>query len=123
MASTLLLDRTLWDLVADSEGNIAAASGPYASIQDVSSQARAFRGEVYYDTTQGLPYLISARGQQTILGELPPAQFMKAQYVQAAKMIGTVTGAVVFFSALSKRELHGQIQVALTDGSTQIVGL
>jgi len=54
---TLLLDRTVWDLVLDSNGDIALASPPYALEQDVASAVRLFLGELWYDTTKGIPYL------------------------------------------------------------------
>jgi hypothetical protein len=53
---TLLLDRSLWDLTLDINGNIAMASEPYAIAQDVASACRTFLGECYYDTSQGVPY-------------------------------------------------------------------
>ena len=37
MANTLLLDRTVWDLLLDGSGNIAIATEPYATAQDVAS--------------------------------------------------------------------------------------
>jgi hypothetical protein len=74
---TLALDRTTWDLFLDARGDIAVASNPYSLAQDAASAIRLFSGELYYDTTQGVPYF----GQ--ILGQMPPLEFMKAQFVGA----------------------------------------
>ena len=54
--NTLLLDTVAWDLVLDSNGNIALAQPPYATAQDVASAIRLFLGELWYDQTQGVPY-------------------------------------------------------------------
>ena len=54
--STLLLDRTYWDLCVDSSGNLAVASEPYSLAQDAASAIKLFQGEYIYDTTIGIPY-------------------------------------------------------------------
>jgi hypothetical protein len=51
-ATTLLLDRAIWDLSLDANGNIAIATGPYAIAQDVASAVR--RGELRHNTTKGV---------------------------------------------------------------------
>ena len=54
--NTLLLDASAWDLVLDANGDIALAAPPYAVAQDVASAISLFLGELWYDTTQGVPY-------------------------------------------------------------------
>jgi hypothetical protein len=115
MATTMLLDRTLWDLTLDSSGNIAIASEPYSIAQDVASAIRLVQGELWYDTTQGIPYF----GQ--ILGELPPIAFMKAQFVAAALTVPDVVSAVCFITGFSNRTITGQVQIVDTSGTTQAV--
>lgn len=105
MASTLLLDRTRWDLVLDAYGNIALASGPYALAQDAASAIRLFQGELNYDTGQGVPYF----GQ--ILGKFPPVAFMKARFVEAALTVPGVVSAVCFLNAIKDRTVTGQVQI------------
>ena len=61
--NTLLLDVSAWDLTIDGKGNIAMAVSPYAIAQDVASALRTFAGELWYDTTQGVPYFTDALGQ------------------------------------------------------------
>ena len=69
--NTLLLDRVAWDLVLDAAGNIAMASNPYATAQDVASAIKLFRGELFYDTAKGIPYWTE------VLGQLPPLALVR----------------------------------------------
>jgi hypothetical protein len=103
MGDTLLLDRTLWDLTLTSSGDIAVAQHPYALAQDVASAVKLFRGELYYQTSKGVPYW----GQ--ILGEFPPLAFVKAQIVNAALSVPGVVEAVCYISSVAGRELTGQV--------------
>lgn len=88
--NTLLLDQDVWDLVLDANGNIAMAAPPYALAQDVASACRTFEGEVYYDTTQGIPYF------EDVLGQLPPASLLSQLLSnQALTVPGTVTAQTI----------------------------
>jgi hypothetical protein len=112
---TLLLDRTLWDVVLDASGNIAVAAEPYAIAQDVASAARLFRGELWYDTTKGVPYF------QQILGRAPPLGVLKAELTKAAKTVPLVDTVKVFISSGDSREIVGQIQITDTGGTTTVL--
>src|SRR5580698_7205548 len=101
---TLLLDVLRWDVILDADGNIAVALDPYAPAQDVASACRTFQGEVYYDTTLGIPYI----GQ--ILGQEPSIAFVKAQLEAAAATVPGVSNPVAFITSLKNRQLGGQIQ-------------
>ena len=105
MASTLLLDRTAWDLVLDAGNNIAVASEPYSLAQDAASAIQTYLGEVYWDTTIGVPWL------QQILGRRPSLQLLKAQLAAAAETVPGVASAKVFISSVSGRDVRGQVQV------------
>lgn len=107
---TLLLDLTTWDLVIDADGNIAVASAPYSLAQDAASAIRLFQGELWYDTTQGVPYF------QDILGKTPPPSLIKAKFVRAAKTVPGVVEAVCFITGITDRRLTGQVQVTDTFG-------
>jgi hypothetical protein len=109
---TLLLDRTAWDLCLDASGNIAMASVPYALAQDAASATRLFAGELWYDTSQGVPYF----GQ--ILGQTPPIAAMKASFVSAALTVPEITSAVCYISEIKDRVVSGQVQVTDTAGIT-----
>lgn len=103
--NTLLLDVATWDLCLDASNNIAMATNPYAIAQDAASAIRTFSGELWYDTTQGVPYW------DRILGQFPPLEFMRAQFVAAALTVPETIAAVCYFSDVVGRQLSGQVQV------------
>lgn len=107
----MLLDVVTWDLVTDAHNDIAAASAPYALAQDAASADRTFLGEVFWDTTIGVPYLTQ------ILAKRPSLALVKAQLVAQAETIPGVASAKVFISAISDRVVEGQVQVTPEDTS------
>lgn len=113
---TLLLDNTTWDLVLDLNGNIALADDPYATAQDAASAIKTFLGEVWYDTSQGVPYFTQ------ILNQFPSLQTVRAALIAAAMTVPGVTSAKCFFSAFENRRLSGQIQIVSASGVTAIIG-
>lgn len=115
MAKTLLLDRTVWDLTKDASGNIALASEPYALAQDAASAIKLFQGELWFDTTKGIPYF----GQ--ILGRFPPIALMKAQFVAAAMTVPGVVSAVCFIESIVNRSVVGQVQITDASGTVTSV--
>lgn len=124
--NTLLLTPQ-WGLTVNASGNIATAydSAPvvpalrplYALAQDVASAIRLFQGELWYDTTQGLPYF------QQILNHMPPAEFLKAQFVQAALTVPGVASAVCTFQSFTSRLLTGTVTGTAQTGGTFAVSL
>lgn len=102
---TILLDPDTWDLVIDANGNLALASEPYSLAQDAASAVKTFLGEVYFDTTIGVPWL------QKILGKNPPLELLKQELVAAAKTVPGVASAQVFLTAATGRIVTGQVQV------------
>lgn len=102
--NTLLLDQSKWDLVIDSAGNIAMAAPPYALAQDVASAVRLFLGELWFDTTKGVPYF------EEILGKLPPASLLIGYIEKAAKTVPGVVTAKCVLAPLNNRTVTGQIQ-------------
>lgn len=113
---TILLDTAAWDFVVDLAGNIAVADDPYAMAQDAASAIKLFAGELYYDTTKGVPYWTS------ILGKSPPTSLMKEKFVEAALTVPGVVSAKCFISALTDRGASGQIQVIGSTGATAAAG-
>ena len=103
MYKTLLLDRTAWDLVLDSNGNIAVASPPYALAQDVASAVKLFLGELWYDTTKGVPYF------ENVLGKLPPASLLISLLEKAALTVPGVVSAQCSLNPLVDGLANGQI--------------
>lgn len=114
--NTLLLDRAVWDLVKDASGNIALAADPYAMAQDVASAIKLFQGELWYDTTKGLPYF------SKILGHRPPIAYLKAQFIAAALTVPGVVSAQCFIATITDREVTGQVQITDTAGNVQSIG-
>lgn len=115
MYNTLLLDIDQHDLVSDASGNIAMAQPPYALAQDVSSAILTFEGEVFYDTSQGIPYF------DEVLGHLPPAALLtQLQSNQALTVPGVVTAQTVI-SSFTDGDVSGQVQFTDEDGGTNVV--
>jgi hypothetical protein len=112
---TLLLAIDTWDLVLDASGNIAVASDPYSQSQDAASAARVFQGEVWYDTTQGIPYW------SEILGQLPPISLIKTLISNAALTVPGVTAAVTFITSFLNRRVTGQLQITNSNGDSIVV--
>lgn len=115
--NTLLLSPLTWDLLKDSNGNIAMAQAPYAIAQDVASACEVFQGELYFDTTQGVPYL------QRIFGKRPSLSFVKSQIEIAALTVPNVVSANCTFAKLSQRTLSGQVSVTDNAGNTIAIGV
>lgn len=116
MGSTLLLDTATWDLTVDAAGNIAVASEPYSLAQDAASAIRLFAGELFYDTTQGIPYF------SQILGQAPPLSLVKAYFVNAAMTVPGVVSAKCFITSWSDRVLSGQVQITDSAGNISAAG-
>lgn len=114
--NTLLLDTELWDLAVDAVGNIAMASDPYSMAQDAASNIRTFEGEVYYNTTLGVPYW------EQVLGQAPPISLMKALWNAAGLEVPGVVGARTFITEWVDRTVRGQVQVTDSAGVVSAAG-
>jgi hypothetical protein len=115
--NTLLLDRTIWDLVLDARGNIAVASNPYAIAQDVASAIKTFAGEVWYDNRKGIPYF------DKVLGKAPPIAYYKAKCAAVALTVPEVVQARCIITSVADRTLTGQIQIIDKQGTATNVQL
>lgn len=113
--NTVLLDQTAWDMVLDSSGNIALASPPYAIAQDVASAVKTFLGEIWYDTTIGIPYWTQ------ILGKLPPASLLIEMINQAALTVPGVVSVQTFITGFTDRAVTGSIQFVDVNNETTVV--
>lgn len=116
MARSLLLDGNEWDLVLDVSGNIAVAGLPYAMAQDAASAIRLFQGELWYDTSKGIPYF------DDFLGKPRRVALMKAKFVQAAMTVPGVVKAVCYISSIEGRNVRGQVQVTDKNGVITAAG-
>lgn len=130
---TLFLNPTsgaAWDLVADSSGNIAVASPPYATAQDAASYCLTELGECYYDTTLGVPTRTGMFGQApagagpTQNPNPPPLALVEAQYAAAAATVpGVVQAVALLVFSRRTRAYSGQVQVTDADGASAAVQL
>lgn len=105
MPSTIFLDAETWDLALDASGNIAVAAEPYALAQDAASAIRTFAGEVYWNTSLGVPYMTE------IMGLAPPPALLKARIAQAAASVEGARSAACYLVEASDRRVAGQAQV------------
>ena len=112
---TLLLDTQSWDLITDANGHIAVASSPYSTAQGVACAVRLFEGELWYDTTKGVPYW----GE--ILAKRPPLALVAAAIKTAALTVPEVVDARVILNKLEVGKLSGQIQIIDANGAAQNV--
>jgi hypothetical protein len=113
--ATLLLDTKRWDIVTDASGNLAVATPPYSMAQDAASAIRLFQGELWYDTSQGVPYF------QQILGKQPPLAVLKNAFATAATSVPNVVSAQTFISSINNRSVVGQTHLTTTAGTTIVV--
>lgn len=86
------------------------ASTTYSTQQDVASAVRTFQGEVWYDTSLGVPYW----GQ--VLGQQPPLSLVKSLVVTEALRVPNVVSARMYVSSFTNRQIQGQIQAKTTSG-------
>lgn len=122
---TLLLDTATWDLCLNAAGNIAVASAPYALAQDVASSIRTFLGDVWYDSTAGIPYFA------TILGKTPPISVFQEYMVQAAlsatppDAVPHVVSAKCIIQSFDPltRIVKGQVQFVDSNGKVGVVSI
>lgn len=114
MTKTLYLDPDTWDLALDASGNIATASGAWRLAQDAASAIKTFKGEVWYDTARGVPYMTQ------ILGYAPSTALLKALFESAALTVPGVVAAKVYITSLADRTVSGQVHVTDTAGATSL---
>ncbi|WWQ12947.1 baseplate wedge subunit [Ralstonia phage PQ43W] len=122
---TLALDTNLWDLDVDAAGNWRTvgngsqlhgptdATGPGMRLaQDVATRCMAWRGEVPFDTTQGIRY-------PNILGQAPNLTVVQNAFQQEALNVPGCAQAVASFTFDSvKRMVTGTLNVADFAGNT-----
>lgn len=112
MATTLYLDPDSWDLAIDASGNIAVATGRYQLAQDAASAIKTFQGEVFYDTSLGIPDFAE------LFGSLPAPVLLKPVLEAAALTVPGVLTARAFITGTVDRTLVGQVQITDASGAT-----
>lgn len=111
---TLFLMPGSWDLAIDARGNIAIAE----STQDIASACRTIQKDLYFNQSEGIPYLTQILGN----GRYPLALYRK--YLQdAALSVPGVVSALPELQLDNDRILRGQIKFTTSDNQTGVVGL
>jgi hypothetical protein len=114
---TALLDITEWDLVLDAAGNLAIATAPYQYAQDVASALKLFLGELWYDTSKGIPYFTD------VLGHNPPITYFQALMEGAALTVPGVLTATCTITELANRTVTGEVRFTTVTGETGTVAI
>jgi hypothetical protein len=122
---TILLDTVTWDYVVDAAGNWAKASPPYSIAQDVSSACRLILGELWYDSTQGIPYIDLKGNEGQVMGKVPPLSVIQEFLVNAALSVPGVVKAKAVIQSFSAatRQVTGQVQFVDVNGNPGSVSL
>ena len=115
--NTLLLDPVAWDLILDSNFNIAMASNPYSIAQDAASAIRTFQGEVYYNGNLGIPYFDQILGKNQNVA----VAILAAQAEQAAETVPEVVSARTTALYYDNRTLSGVVEIIDTTGAANNV--
>lgn len=115
--TTLALNNATWDLILDGAGNIATRADSAARTQDVCSACRVFEGEVYYNSSLGVPYL------SDVLGEEPNPDSLSAYYITAARTVAGVKDAHLNVTGVSLRGLEGVLYSSSTNNITFLNGV
>jgi len=113
--NTLILDQTVWDLIIDSNGNIGMASPPYALSQDVASAIKLFIGELWYDTSKGIPYF------DEVLGHMPPLSLLTGYIESAALTVPGVVTAKCIVTGLAGRSVTGEVRFIDESGNVNAI--
>ena len=118
MANTLFLLPDTWDLTLDSSGNIAIASDVYQQAQDIASACRVFRGDMYFNKNDGIPYSESILGKSSY-----PLGLYQSELRQAALSVDGVISANITFNKIENRVLTGMIKFTNDQDQTGVVSL
>lgn len=125
---TLALTFPTWDITTDAQGNWATfgdatpasdQTGPGMRLaQDVATRCLSWKGEVYYDTTQGIRF-------DQIMGEFPNLPLLQSSFNTEALKVPLCQTALADFSltAGATRQLTGTLNVADVAGNSAAVQL
>lgn len=114
---TALLSVAQWDICLDAGGNLAIATEPYQFAQDVASAIRLFLGELWYDTSKGVPYFTE------VLGQAPPIGFFETLMERAALTVPGVISADCTIESVENRTVKGAVTFTTADGQTATVAI
>lgn len=110
--NTLTLDKNTWDLVVDAKNNIGVSTDGIAIAQDVASAVKLFQGELWYNTSLGIPYFTQ------ILGKGYSLPLVQQQIAEAALTVPGVVKSKAVISSFTNRLVAGAVFVIDTVGQT-----
>ena len=114
---TTLLDLDAWDWVLDANGELAVASEPYSTAQDVASRLGCVQGECLSDASAGLPLF------DLITANPPPTQFIGALMEEQALSVPGVESATAQDVEISGGVLTGRVIITASAGQTLTVSV
>ena len=101
-----------WDLARTPNGDLSIATGNRAIEQDVASACRTWRGESWYNTALGVPYL------PTTFARRPMVSTVKNLIATEALRVPGAATATIYLTAIApNRNVGGQIQITNTAGA------
>ena len=115
---TLFLMPSTWDLTLDASGNMATATATYQQAQDIASACRVFQKDMYFNQTEGIPYLEDILGK----GRYPLALYRKYLHDAALSVPGVET-ANAELALGDGRILRGAIKFTNENNKTGVVNL
>jgi hypothetical protein len=111
MLTTSLNLNENWDIHLNGENNLATVQDANAVSQDVASACKTHLGEVWFDTSIGIPWLTQ------ILGKPVSAVFIQSQLEKQAKRLPYVSNArATVVTDRKTRTARGLIAIVDTDG-------
>jgi len=91
---TALLNPDTWDFMIDANGELALADEPYRLAQDAVCNLKLWRGDIWYYTDAGIPYI------PAIFGKNPQASLIKSYLEDAVKGVKGVNTATAYIHSL-----------------------
>lgn len=115
MPTTLLLDKSDWDITIDDKGYLALTTNEYAIAQNVSNAVRLFTNDAYFDQQDGIPHF------SVELGHIPSESVVRARINETAKSVEGVIDTQTELTAFNDRKLEGRIVITTNNGVTLYV--
>lgn len=106
---SLSLDQK-WDLELIPSGSLATTQGSARAAQDTATACRTFRGECWYDTARGIPYL------SQVFGGAPPDIVVRQYLETEALSQEEVASARAVLTGFDGRSLTGRVRITTEDG-------
>jgi len=102
--NTLLFDPDQWgELLVDINGDIAVTGEPYRTAQDVATSVRLFKNDVWYDTSDGIPYL------GTVYALKPDIPVLKSNIERQALNVSKVKTANAVITGFKNRTFSSRV--------------